>query len=387
MKKGFTLVELLCVIIIIAVISMIAFPLVTSYVNQSKDKLYDIQVKDIESAAKKWTIDNTDKLDKYHINDIYVTLEYIKYMGYLEKDEILSPKTKEPMEGCVLIKYDDTIKQYTYNYAEIDCASESTELDSEAYTIYSYNDGEIDPVKIKNDNKKTPFYLDIIEKNSLKVLGETVDGLYDTGNEYVFKGNTVNNYVKYDNKNWRVLSIDKNDYSMKLISITGIPTIWSDPVKTDYSTTELKGTLEGNLTEDLKILDVWENGSVSNEEMSLDTLRNKLKENTINAKAGLMSLYDYVSASYSSSCNSNFLSTECKNNNYLTTMFGGNNVWTMNTDGTNIWYINSTGELGLQNSSSATYHAYTVIKVPINIYATNATTATGSDTTFAYELK
>lgn len=383
MKKGFTLVELLCVIIIIAVVTMIAFPLVTSYINKSKEKLYDVQVNDIESAAKKWSLENIDKLDKYHINDIYVTLEYIKHMGYLEKDEILSPKTKEIMDGCVLIKYDNTSKQYLYNYMEIECA---TELDSEAYIIYSYNDGEIDPVDVMIGNKKTPFYLDLLEKNSLKVIGETEDGLYDTGNEYVFKGNIVNNYVKYGGNTWRILSIDKSDYSMKLISVTGGTSIWSSS-KTDYSEIDLKSTLEENLSKNIKILDVWANGNVSNVGMTLDDLNNALKDKTINVKAGLISIYDYVSASTNASCNANFLSTECKTNNYLTAMFTGKNIWTMNTDGHNIWYINLTGDLGLQDPSTATYYTYTVIKVPINVYSTNASEATGSEPNFAYELK
>lgn len=386
MKKGFTLVELLCVIIIIAVISLVVFPLVTSYINRSKDELYEVQVKDIEDSAKKWALDNLDKLDKYHVNDVYVTLEYIKFKGYLEKDEILNPKTKEVMDGCILVKYDESSKQYDYIYDEIDCTSESTDLDSEAYIVYSYNDDTA--MEVVNDtNYKTPFYLDVLENNTLRALGETESGLYDLENEYVFKGETVNNYVKYDGKTWRILNIDKNDYSMKLISITGNSSLWSSETITDFSASTLKDTLQSNLTENLKLSDVWSNGIVSNTEMSSNDLRNSLNSSTINVKAGLISTYDYILASTSTNCNSNFLSNECKNNNYLTTMFSGNNVWTMNTDGTNIWYINSTGSLGLQNSSSATYYVYTVIKLPINVYATNSDTATGSDTTFAYELK
>lgn len=384
-QKGFTLVELLCVIIIIAVISIVVFPMVASYINKSKDELYEVQVKDIEDSAKKWALDNIDKLDKYHINDTYVTLQYIKQKGYLEKDEILNPRNKETMEGCVLIKYDNTTKQYNYEYDEIDCTNESTDLDSESYVVYSYDDDKAQEV-INDQNKKVPFYQTLLDNNNLKVLGETDSGLYDLDNEYVFKGDTVNNYVKYDGKNWRILNIDKNDYSIRLISLSGSSSLWSSENITDYSISTLKDTLASNLTEDLKLYDVWNNGVVPNSEMSSNSLKSSLTASTINVKAGLISIYDYILASTSSNCNSNFLSSECKNNNYLTTMFSGNNVWTMNTDGTKIWYINSTGSLGLQNSSSATYYVYTVIQLPINVFATNASEATGSDINFAYIL-
>ena len=37
-KKGFTLVELLGVLVVLSVILMIAFPLITTYINKSKHK-------------------------------------------------------------------------------------------------------------------------------------------------------------------------------------------------------------------------------------------------------------------------------------------------------------------------------------------------------------
>ena len=43
-KKGFTLVELLGVLVVLSVILMIAFPLITTYINKSKQKAYDTQM-------------------------------------------------------------------------------------------------------------------------------------------------------------------------------------------------------------------------------------------------------------------------------------------------------------------------------------------------------
>ena len=138
MKKGFTLIELLCVIVIIAIISLITFPRITQQINNAKEELYITQVKNLEKQGEKWSLDNMDKLDKYHINDIFINLNLLKETKYIEKDDILSPKDKKVMNGCIFINYKDN--KYTYEYIDIDCSLSSTNLSesSNSYIIYDY---------------------------------------------------------------------------------------------------------------------------------------------------------------------------------------------------------------------------------------------------------
>lgn len=51
-KKGFTMIELLAVLVILVVIMAIAIPSVTSSIERSKQKEYDQKVKLIESEAE-----------------------------------------------------------------------------------------------------------------------------------------------------------------------------------------------------------------------------------------------------------------------------------------------------------------------------------------------
>ena len=62
-KRGFTLVELLAVLVIIAVILLLIAPQILKKINDSKSSLYDTQMEEIKKAARVYmsnlNIDNT----------------------------------------------------------------------------------------------------------------------------------------------------------------------------------------------------------------------------------------------------------------------------------------------------------------------------------------
>ena len=57
-KKGFTLVELLGVITVLAIIGVITMPIVNKTIKDSKEKSYKAQIKEIEKAAEDYTAEN-----------------------------------------------------------------------------------------------------------------------------------------------------------------------------------------------------------------------------------------------------------------------------------------------------------------------------------------
>ncbi len=82
-KKGFTLVELLAVIVLIAVISGIG---ITSYAlikNKINKKIFTNKLAEIVSSAEKWGEYNKDKLSKE------ITLEELIKDKYFETDETI----------------------------------------------------------------------------------------------------------------------------------------------------------------------------------------------------------------------------------------------------------------------------------------------------------
>ena len=126
MKKGFTLVELLAVITLLAVIGLIAIPVVNRTINSSKEKAYSAQVEEIENAAKSWAAEHLDEIVEDDIScatstsivEIHtISVADLKSGGYIPK-KAKNPKNEENLSGSVLITYDCEYKSYEYEYQE-----------------------------------------------------------------------------------------------------------------------------------------------------------------------------------------------------------------------------------------------------------------------------
>ena len=114
MKKGFTLVELLAVIIILGIIALITFPIVDKSIENSKQAALERTIDSILDAAHDYSIQN--KLG-YSTEENTLSLDQLKNSGFLEV-EIINPVTNEEMQGCVLYKWDEVNKQYVFRYDE-----------------------------------------------------------------------------------------------------------------------------------------------------------------------------------------------------------------------------------------------------------------------------
>ena len=207
-KRGFTLVELLAVIVILAIVSLIIFPIVTKEIASSKKDLYDIQIKNIIKAAKDMVLDDPTLLDSTHLTPTFISIEDMqsrtnnKGVYYLEKGKVKNPNPQkddgsdEFLNGTVVITYDINTNSYEYAYEEKTKVELQNEFgESASKTIILNND-------ILSNEEESGLFEDI------------------TSNKYIFKGENPNNYIKINDSIYRIVSIDKDTYMMKIVKIT-----------------------------------------------------------------------------------------------------------------------------------------------------------------------
>lgn len=116
MKKGFTLAELLGVIVILAVVALIAFPIVSQSIDSNRKKLYQSQLDEIKLGAEKWAYENINMLPTANNGTVTITLLNLKESGFLPLD-IKNPITGKllPNDMTITITYRNNSYDITVN--------------------------------------------------------------------------------------------------------------------------------------------------------------------------------------------------------------------------------------------------------------------------------
>ena len=127
-KKGFTLIELSGVIVLIAILTALATIPINSIIKNAKKDLNEHQKKQIILSAQNWAIDNKDMLPKRGGNteDVKITIEQLYNGGYLD-NEVVDLNNNNKVSKCsyVNVALIDENKNsgnvYTYEFIEQDC--------------------------------------------------------------------------------------------------------------------------------------------------------------------------------------------------------------------------------------------------------------------------
>ena len=185
-KKGFTLVELLAIIVILAVIALIATPIVKDSIANSKEQALKETINSIERAAYNYGYQNDIG---YDTNYKKLTLDELISKGFL-KGDIINPVTNEKMNGCVLYRWNETNNQYEFKYNE-ECPKYPESLITVLLEQYS----ESNTTGLVKDSTNPNLY-------------------YYTGT----KEEVSNNFLWYGGHQWRVLEFDTNANTITLIT-------------------------------------------------------------------------------------------------------------------------------------------------------------------------
>ena len=223
-KKGFTLVELLAVILLLLVIISITVPVVTKIIENSKNSVYKTQVNKILSATYDYSLKNSKLLPDNNNEKRYITLGDLQNKGYINTN-VVDPKVNDFFSSDLVIsikkvdsnyKYDDknsilkgyylyTVEfnfmktsEFTKNKPNISLDGYGTTsftsnielsslLDEPMYTAYSYN-GE----DITNKVTKTILY----NSNVVEKVDTSAAGIYYINYTVVDNEGYSNNLVR-----------------------------------------------------------------------------------------------------------------------------------------------------------------------------------------------
>lgn len=122
-EKGFTLVELLGVLIILVILALLVVPNVSQYFNKFREGTYESQVESIEMAAKSWSVDHGYELPTDEGLALDVSLLTLKEGGYLNLDISNPENPSESFSDYDCVKITKVNNRYTYEFAkQVNCS-------------------------------------------------------------------------------------------------------------------------------------------------------------------------------------------------------------------------------------------------------------------------
>jgi len=218
-RKGFTLIEVLGVIVILLLLVLITTPIVINYLKKANKDAENVQEYTIKEAAKSWLSSRENiSLTPVSSNEcIEVTLRELKEQGYVDYD-IKNPKNKELLSDDLTVVIRKEESELTYEINDTGNQTCNVIVDSEypRWTYVSSNKNAITKddtvvIKIKSTNDISEYELDsediIVKAGSEIVDNATIDNISCTGTNEITCEITISNLDKDGNLN---LIIDKD---------------------------------------------------------------------------------------------------------------------------------------------------------------------------------
>lgn len=213
---------------------------------------------------------------------------------------------------------------------------------------------------VKYYKEENPKVTEKVEDTSLvtKLINNGVvtegDGLYSSGNEYIYEGKVENNYVMYSGMLFRIVKIN-SDKTIRLITDDNVTSmVWGTD---NYETSYIRDYLNDNGLENTGIfynnLNNPDNYLVASNFCvdKIDKIAN-LCSNVLKDKVGLLSYEEYVEAKG----NKSYLNI----NKYF---------WLTNPSDNGVWYVFNEGGINNNSHNEDTYYSYgvrPVINLKIN---------------------
>lgn len=108
-QRGFTLIELIAVLVILTIIMSIAIPSISASIERSKEKQRNAKIKIMESATEIYIVDRKSLITS---SSCYVKIDELISSTLINADDKIDPTTNSDFGGCIL--YNKLEGTYSY---------------------------------------------------------------------------------------------------------------------------------------------------------------------------------------------------------------------------------------------------------------------------------
>lgn len=278
-KKGFTLIEILGVIVIIGLILIVAIPTMSRMIHNNNNQEYDNYNKLVREAAELYASKVKDKIgSSKYVGCAEVDLNTLINDGYVQEfnDTEVTCTT-----GDGKIKIRNNKGSIKVNF----------QLICKRGTKEEYNTGS------ENNDKDTCTAYQMLEENNIKMKLDSDASLginTPTGSKetYITSGN---NYIWYSGKMWRIVSYNNTTETVKIVTENPITSIYYNSTgTTTYSGSDVETWLNNDFLNSLKDAPTFLTSYSWNATANTDINTNKSNTNSYKKnKVGLINTYEY----------------------------------------------------------------------------------------------
>ncbi len=372
-NKGFTLIELVAVIVIMGMLLLIVFPATSRLMKQNEDKKYDTYYDIVDAALEQYARSKRSDLGGTSGSGCFE--DESLNVRYLIDNEYITEFNEE--EGVVcgspsefnLAELSQGGIENPSQYVDIRVKNDKGKITTEFSLICKKeNSGKIMYSKLVKKEGTCESFIFVSENSLLEKIKDSSKPSYipatlDSNSENYFVNNTAtNNYIWYSGEMWKIISYNLNDRTIKMVMDENVSLItYNYQDNSDYIFSNAYNWLNDNFSKTLKnpakylINNDWNYTSVSD---------NSLPNNTsiVNSKIGLLNYYEYD-----------------KVKDQLT----GGNYWLLSKNGNDkVWYVNNDCAVNVATPCMATFGNVTQYKGirPAVVLVPNIKTASGDGT-------
>ena len=288
-KKGFTLIELIAVIVIMGLLLLIVLPATTRLMKGNKNKKYDEYYNLIEKAALLYADSRKDDLGGVNASGcIDTSVEFLvknKYLKEFDEDGV----TCKGASSYDLTSFEDIDSSKNYIDVRIRNVNGKKTVES---SLVCVKRNKVEYSKLKENTESCDKY--VAERENVlydKISSLSATGADSNADRYII-GNTPDNYVYYSGKMWRIVSYNDNNKTVKLISDEVVTVLPFNDSSSSFNNSNVDIWLNNTFLKTLRNPDYyllnanWNYSTVVNSDMPSSS-------NVTQSRVGLLNYYEY----------------------------------------------------------------------------------------------